>query len=206
MKLKWNLFLLLMLGSMYSYSTTASYYSDNDPRLTISRNFWSYFADTPTDHSLIPGSMASYLRNKSLRGGHYALRKPEFKNEVVILTNGPYFATVWRSGTAIHNETAVLDTLLQNATFRDLFSKLEYQFYQLPMYNPINLPQNKTPFYVYQMPGFDLKVTPENCQLFMNMIKQRGYTGDAFSCDNGYFRYIPAYSYLDVKHIGDWLN
>lgn len=202
--MKWKFVFLLVFPS-FCFSATATYYAYDDTRFPQHQSFWSFFSKAPVDKSVVPEEMVPYLRDKSLRSGSYVLVKPLFENEVAIFSDGPYYATVWRSGTSVHNETKVLSELLKQSKFKAVFDNLDYKFFRLPIYTPLNTAGGPVKFYVYQMPGFSLNIN-HDCTLLMQLVKKIGYTGDAFGCVGNYFQYIPVYSYKDIKHIGTRLN
>lgn len=204
--MKWNVLFAVFIVSSSVHATTAVYFAYEEGHFPKQQSFWDYFTKEPIDVSLMPASMSQYLKDKALRSGVYVLRKPRFENEIVIFADGPYYATVWRSGTAIHNEAVVLDHLFHLSSLKKKFDALGYTFYRLPIYTLLNTQGGLRRFFVYQMPGFKIKAQGDDCRQFMQVVKQSTYNGDAFSCNSDYLNYIPVYSYKDVKHIGTWIK
>jgi len=142
-----------------------------------------------SDTEIVPEQLT--LKNKDLLSGHYVLNKSLYKNEILILADGPFYATVWRSGTAVQSELKALAALLVDPIFKKSLS--HYQIIHLGVYTS---PTEGKPrrVSVYQTPG--LRLVNQDCAHLLQLLRTSGYLGSAFNCDKkGVFSYIPAYSY-----------
>ena len=190
-----RLFALLVFFPLSALATTAHYYDNQEfsiEKPNFLQNMLQKIMGDPTDPEIVPKALRPYEKNKDLISGHYVLQKPLYANEILILADGPFYATVWRSGTAVRLELQALAALLVDQKFKQAVD--DYQVTRLAVYTPLIDGKSKKA-YVYQTPG--LRLPHQNCQKLQSLIQKSGYpqSGAAFSCEKDVFNYIPAYSH-----------
>lgn len=192
MNLSQRLLALLVFFPLSAFATTAHYYDNKEFPDFEKKSILQKIMGDPTDPEIVPQALRSHEKNKDLISGHYVLKKPLYTNEILILADGPFYATVWRSGTAVRQELQALAALLADPLFKQAVD--QYQIIRLAVYtSPIAGKSQK--IYVYQTPG--LRLEKQNCPHLMQLVQSSSYpqSGSAFTCHQDVFNYTPAYSH-----------
>ena len=194
MKIKYLIFLFFI--PLLSHAAVAIYYPNNELNLIRHDNFWHLLIGDPIEKSIIPPELSTYEKNDFIESGNYVLVKHLYSNEVLIFSDGSYFGTTWRTGINIHDELSAIAALIHDPSFKENFSKINYQIHRFRVYTDPDLGKSE-PLFVYQTPGFRIKAdSPAQCSQWLKLISSSGYQGAAFSClHQTTFLYIPVYSY-----------
>jgi hypothetical protein len=189
----YRLFSLLVFFPLPVLATTAHYYTNTEFTDFEQKSVLEKIIGNPLDTEIVPPILRAKLKNKDLLSGHYVLKKPLYRNEILILADGPFYATVWRSGTNARLELQALAALVRgDQQFADALVQTNYQIIHLDVYTaPIQGKSQKVS--VYQMPGF--RLAQQNCAHLSQLLGSIGYPGSAFTCTAGTLSYIPDYSH-----------
>lgn len=188
-----NSFLLMSLLPSLSMAASGIYYTRSEFPYMKADTFVEKIFGRPFEEDVVPKDLQAYEKDQELYSGCYVLNSPLHANEILMLSDGPFFATVWRYGYNLTNELKALAVLSREEVVKQAMSKNDYYIMRLRVYTQASGEKPKA-VDVYKTPGLRINEVSD-CEALLNVVKHSGYKGKAFGCLGTMFQYVPVYSY-----------